>query len=149
MFWETSGDSSSTGRIESTDQGYILDLVKNLTSRVFLLCIIYLARGNLKFCDNFPWNVWDTRSMSRAIFCLEQMWPFTALLLLWFLPLVVFSRTSPTSFNLSSQRKTLAIYRYFITVLSADRFVVTLKVQVMNFCDSFIGLCGTLIFYGL
>lgn len=31
MFWETSGDSSSTGRIEFTDQGYILDLVKNLT----------------------------------------------------------------------------------------------------------------------
>ena len=33
----------------------------------------------------------------------------------------------------------MAIYRYFIAVLSAARLVVALKVQV-------IGLCGTLIF---
>ena len=32
----------------------------------------------------------------------------------------------------------------FITVLSAARFVVALK--VMSFCDGFVGLCGTLIF---
>ena len=34
----------------------------------------------------------------------------------------------------------------FITVLSAARFVVALKVQVTSFCDGFVGLCGTLIF---
>ena len=33
----------------------------------------------------------------------------------------------------------------FITVLSAARFVVALKVQVTSFCDGFVGLCGTLI----
>ena len=54
--------------------------------------------------------------------------------------------TSPTSSSLSSQRRTLAIYRYFIAVLSAARLVVALKVEVMNFCDGFIGLSGTLIF---
>ena len=34
----------------------------------------------------------------------------------------------------------------FITILSAARFVVALKVQVTSFCDGFVGLCGTLIF---
>ena len=53
MFWNTSGDSSSTGRIESVDRGHILDLIKNLTSRVILLCVFYLAGAILKFCDNF------------------------------------------------------------------------------------------------
>ena len=43
-----------SGRIESVDRGYILDMVKNLTSRVFLLCLFYLAKRNLKFRDNFP-----------------------------------------------------------------------------------------------
>ena len=34
----------------------------------------------------------------------------------------------------------------FITVFSAARFVVALKVQVTSFCDGFVGLCATLIF---
>ena len=29
----------------------------------------------------------------------------------------------------------------FITVLSAARFVVALKVQVMSFCDGFVAMC--------
>ena len=43
------------------------------------------------------------------------------------------------------RRKTLATW-YFTTALSAARFVVALKVQVMSFFDAFMSLCATLIF---
>ena len=43
------------------------------------------------------------------------------------------------------KRKKLATW-YFTTALSAARFVVALKVQVMSFFDGFMSLCATLIF---
>ena len=43
------------------------------------------------------------------------------------------------------KKKTLATW-YFTTALSAARFVVALKDQVMSFFDGFMSLCATLIF---
>ena len=43
------------------------------------------------------------------------------------------------------KKKTLATW-YFTTALSAARFVVALKVEVMSFFDGLMSLCTTLIF---
>ena len=43
------------------------------------------------------------------------------------------------------KKKTLATW-YFTTALSAARFVVALKDQVISFFDGFMSLCATLIF---